>query len=131
MLNIDTITNTIKSMFNSLTEPAQKLPGILILSTAIQRPGLSAAKITSNIIKNNQALGLNTGNNPDGSSNVINEYTYNIVSEVLKAIKDDGVVHVCMPPGSINITGQGANAGGPVVITGMNITPSEGYGIIR
>ena len=131
MLNIESITNSIKSMIDGLTTPAMKLPGLLILATAIQRPGLSAGKITSNIIENNKKIGLNTGKNPDGSDNIINLYTQNIVSEVLKAIKDDGVVHVCIPPGSINITGTGANAGGPVVITGMNITPSEGYGIIR
>ena len=131
MLNIETITNTIKSMIDGLKSPAMKLPGLLVLVTAIQRPGLSASKITTNIIENNKSLGIATGANPDGSSNIINEFTYNIVSEVLKAIKDDSVVHVSIPPGCITITGTGANAGGPVVITGMNTMPSEGYGIIR
>lgn len=131
MLTIDTITNTIKSMIDGLKTPAMKLPGLLVLVTAVQRPGLSASKITTNIIEHNKSLGIGTGTNADGSTNIVNEYTYNIVSEVLKAIKDDSVVHVSMPPGSINITGTGANAGGPVVITGMNISTSEGYGIIR
>lgn len=131
MLNIETVTNSIKSLMNSLTTPALKLPSILIWATAIQRPGLSAAKITTNIIENNKNLGINTSVNADGSPNIINEYTYNIVTEVLKAIKDDGVVHVCIPPGSISVTATGANAGGPVVVTGMNVNPSEGYGIIR
>ena len=131
MLNIDTITNSIKSMIGGLTTPAMKLPGLLILATAIQRPGLSASKITTNIIENNKKLGLSTGKNPDGSDNIINLYTQNVVKEILRAIKDDGVVHICLPPGSINIMGTGANAGGPVVVTGMNTTPSEGYGIIR
>lgn len=131
MLSINTIINGINSMINGLKTPAMKLPSILILSTAVQRPGLSAAKITTNVIENNKSLGINTGTNADGSTNIINEYTYNIVSEVLKAIKDDAVVHITIPPGSINVTATGGNAGGPVVVTGTNITAGDGYGIIR
>lgn len=130
-MSIDTLIDKIMGLFNKSKTPAMKLPGLLILATAMQRPGLSAAKITTDIIENNKKLGINTGTNPDGSNNILNEYTYNIVTQVLKAIKDEGVVHVSIPPGSITITATGANAGGPVVVTGMNITPSTGYGIIR
>lgn len=131
MLNINTITDFITGLIDKASTPAYKLPGFLLWATAIQRPGLSAAKITSNIIENNKLLGINTGSNPDGSKNIINLYTYNIVSEVLKAIKDEGVVHVCIPPRSITITGQGFNAGGPVIFTGENTNICDGYGIIR
>ena len=131
MLNIDTIINNITDLIDKAATPAYKLPSLLVWATAIQRPGLSAAKISSNIIENNKSLGINTGVNADGSTNIINQYTYNIVSEILKAIKDEGVIHVCIPPGSISVTATGANAGGPVVVTGMNTNPSEGYGIIR
>jgi hypothetical protein len=130
-MNIEGLIDKIRALFGGLKTPAMKLPGILILATAMQRPGLSAAKITTDIIENNKKLGINTGVNPDGTTNIINEYTYNIVTQVLKAIKDEGVVHVSLPPGSINITATGANSGGPVVVTGTNITPSAGYGIIR
>ena len=36
-----------------------------------------------------------------------------------------------IPANSLVITGSGANAGGPVVITGTNATPSKGWGQLR
>ena len=46
---VDTVTNTL----DSAKTPANILPAILLKCTALTRPGLSAYRITSEIIKNN------------------------------------------------------------------------------
>ena len=130
MLNLETILNSIHSTLNKLKTPAKILPALLLYCTAIKRPGLSAAQIASRVISNNARLGINTGTNPDGSPNVVNEYTYNIVKTIVDAIAEEGVVHVAIPAGSLMIQVTGANAGGPVVSVGTNTTNTIAYGLI-
>lgn len=131
MLTIDTITNSIRSAVDKLKTAAQVLPPLLLYCTAIKRPGLSAVQIASKVISNNALLGINTGTNPDGSPNIVNEYTYNIVKAIVEAIAEEGVVHVAIPAGSLMIQVTGANAGGPVVSVGTNTTNTIAYGLIR
>lgn len=131
MLNIDTIASVIKNTVNKLKTPAQALPPLLLYCTAIKRPGLSPSMITSKVISNNESLGINTGTNPDGSPNIVNEYSYNVVKAVVDAISQDGVVQVAIPAGSLMVQVTGANAGGPVVSVGTNITNTIAYGIVR
>ncbi len=131
MINLTTITNLIDKAMDSMKVPAETLPGTLINAIAIQRPGLSASKIASRIISNNNAIGIPTGQNPDGSPNLVNEYTYSVVKTVVEAIKEDAVVHVSIPPGTIMVQTEGGNAGGPVVSVGHNIITTTAKGIIR
>lgn len=131
MFNLDKITSIINTAINSMKTPAETLPAFLLYCVSIKRPGLSPSKITSKIISGNGDLGIPTGANPDGSPNLINQYTYNIVKNVVDAIKEDGVVQVAIPAGSIMIQANGGNAGGPVVCTGSNIMTTIAKGIIR
>ncbi len=76
-------------------------------------------------------LGIPVDPNPDGSQNMINQYTYNVVKCVFDAIKNDAVVNVAIPSNSIMVQSEGGNAGGPVTTVGRNILSSISKGIIQ
>ena len=124
---VDNITNTL----NSVNTPAMVLPPFLLKCTSLARPGLSAYKISAEIIQNNETLGIPTGPNPDGGDNLINQYTYNIVKSVVKALKHDASIQVAIPMQSLLIQTTGANAGGAVTCIGSNLLDSVGNGIIQ
>lgn len=110
--------------------PIATIPSALIASSVINRPGLSAMMITSNIIRRQSEAGAPVGPAADGSENIAEAMERIRVEEIIKAIKLDGRVQVAIPIGAIQITGTGANAGGPVVITGTNTNIPHGDGIL-
>lgn len=124
---VDTMTNTL----DSAKMPAGVLPPLLLKCTALNRPGLSAYKIAAQIIQNNKALGIPTEDNPDGSSNIINQYTYNVVKCIVDALKNDAAVQVAIPMQSLLVQVTGGNAGGPVTCIGTNLIDSIGNGIMQ
>lgn len=124
---IDSVTNTLESS----KVPANILPPFLLRCTALTRPGLSAYKIASNIIQKNAQIGIPTEDNPDGSINLINAYTYNVIREIVSALKNDASVQVAIPMQSLLVQAIGSNAGGPVTCVGSNILDSLGNGIIQ
>ena len=84
---------------------------------------LSTARILQSLAKKN----INT--NPtlqDGSPNQLNIVVNEIVKEVYRALREDANIQVAFGPGSITTLGQGANAGGPVVITSTIINYAKG-----
>ena len=127
----DKIVNLMDSVIDKMKTPAETLPTILLDAVSIKRPGLSPSKITAEIISNNNIIGLPTGDNPDGSPNLINQYTYNVVKGIVDAIKEDAVVQVAIPKESILVETKGGNAGGPLVGIGSNIISTTIKGIIR
>ena len=129
-----TIKNVLEltdSALDAVRKPANTLVGFMIYATAVQRPGISKLKITSDIIADNATLGINTGQMPDGTDNVVNQFVANVVEKVVDTLKDDAMVECVIPTGSVIVTAKGANAGGPVVAVGTNINNAKGYGIIR
>lgn len=124
---VDSVTNTLESV----RTPASVLPPILLKCTSLTRPGLSAYKIATEVIQNNEKLGIPTGANPDGSDNLINAYTYGIVKSIVDAIKNDAAVSMAIPMGSLLIRADGANGGGPVTCIGSNLLDSLSRGIIQ
>ena len=124
---IDNITNTL----DSAKMPANVLPPFLLKCTALNRPGLSAYKIASRIIENNKALGIPVEDNPDGTANLINQYTYNVVKCMVDAIKNDASVQVAIPQQSLLIKATGGTGGGPVTCIGSNLLDSIGNGIMQ
>ena len=69
--------------------------------------------------------------NPDGTANLINQYTYNVVKCMVDAIKNDASVQVAIPQQSLLIQATGGNAGGPVTCIGSNLLDSIGNGIMQ
>ena len=130
-MNLDNIARTMKNAFIKMKTPAEVLPPFLLYSVATRRSGMSAYETTSKIISDNAALKILTGENPDGTPNVVNQYTYNIVKHVLDEIKNNAVVQVSIPANSIMVQTNGGNAGGPVVSVGQNIISTVVRGIIR
>ena len=130
-MNIKNLLETVNAALDAARQPANVLVGFLIYATAVHRPGISKLKITSDIIADNASLGINTGQMPDGTDNVVNQFVANVVEKVVDTLKDDAMVECVIPTGSVIVTAKGANAGGPVVAVGTNINNAKGYGIIR
>lgn len=130
-LTVSEVAGMITATIAAARKPAKQLPALLNYATAIRRPGFSPSIISSNIIQKNGKLGIVTGNNPDGTENVVNQFVENIIECVVKAIREDAVVEVTIPTGAITVQVEGGNAGGPVVAVGSNIIPVNVPGIIR
>ena len=129
---IDKIATAVNSALSALRPPVIPIPPILLLCEILDRPGLSAISLTSSIISRLPEAGIPTGVNPDGSDNMINQYTRIIVEEIIKEFQNNAVVNAAVPPGSINVVGTGTAAGiAPVAVTGVNSLPSAVNGIIR
>ena len=128
---IKNVVELVDSAIDAVRKPASILAAYLIYATSRVRPGLSKVKITSEIIADNAPLGINTGQMPDGTDNVVNKFVANVVEKVVDTLKDDSMVECVIPVGSVIVTAKGANAGGPVVAVGTNINNGKGYGIIR
>lgn len=130
-MNISSVVDAITKTMESVNTPANILPPMLLKCTSLLRTGLSAYKITSKIIQNNKQIGIPTEENQDGSTNLINAYTYNIVRQMVDAIKNDASVQVAVPSNSLLIQANGGNAGGPIVVTGTNLMDSIANGIMQ
>lgn len=130
-MNIKKVIELTNKAIDAARKPANKLAAYLIYATATQRPGISKVKITSEIISDNATLGINIGQMPDGTDNVVNEFVYNVVEKVVDTLKDDTLVECVIPAGSLVVEANGANAGGPVVAVGTNTNNAKGYGVIR
>jgi hypothetical protein len=130
-MNLSSVVDLITNTLDSAITPANILPPLLLKTTALARPGLSAYKITSQIIENNKTIGIPTEDNADGTSNLINQFTFNIVKCIVDAIKYDATVQVAIPMQSLLIQANGANAGGPVTCVGTNLTDTIGNGILQ
>lgn len=131
MATIDKIIDKVNGVFDKIMTPAKTLPKLLLLCTILKRPGASALNAAARIIHNNGAMNISTESGPDGSTNYINAYTYNIVKEVFREIKLHGVVHCVLPKGALQMVGTGANAGGPVTVTSMNLMDIVIKGMLR
>ena len=130
-MDIKKLIELVDSALDAARKPVNIMAGMMIYATAVQRPGISKIKITSEIISDNATLGINTGQMPDGTDNVVNEFVNNVVEKVVDTLKDDAMVECVIPVGSIIVEANGANAGGPVVAMGTNINNAKGYGVIR
>ena len=130
-MTISNIVNSVTNTLNSARVPANILPPLLLKCSSLTRPGLSAYRIATEVIQNNEKLGIPTGANPDGSENLINAYTYSIIKCMVEALKNDASVQVAIPMQSLMIQATGANAGGPVTCVGSNLIDSISRGIIQ
>jgi hypothetical protein len=128
---IDKVTSFLENAIDKSKSVAQTLPPLLLYCTAINRSGISASRAAANAISRCREVGIPTDIMPDGSPNLINQYTYILTKAVFKEIKENGVVQICLPTGSLMIQTNGGNAGGPVVSVGTNITNTIAKGLFR
>lgn len=106
------------------------IPTPLILVGAPRRSGLSATAIASRIISRKSEAGLPVGTLPSGGVSPDEIMERIRVEEIIKAIQQEAVVNVAIPPGS-TITAAGASPAGPVTVVGSTITLTKGFGVIQ
>ena len=129
-MSIKQICESITKLFTNALPPFPQLPRILLVCSMIKRQGLSAIRSTSNIVKDLNKLGIPTGPMTDWRPNLTVAFAFASTKENFRALKKDASVQVGVHPGSMMITGFGANAGGPVNIQGVNTSPSIAVGAV-
>lgn len=129
-MSIESICDSISSVLEKARAPIATIPAILLICSAIKRPGLSAMMIASRIIKRQSEAGAPFGAAADGSANVAEAMERIRVEEMVNALKMESRVQIGMPIGGVQIMATGANSGGPVVVNGFNINMPHGDGIV-
>lgn len=128
---IQKIVNTLNSLFKRVRQPAQTVSPILTLCSSMQKPGLSTVHSLARIVTKMKKLGIPTDPMPDGSMNLNVGLVAAIIDEVYRAMREDAQVTIAMSPGSIQVVGEGASIGGPVVVRSTNVTVPGGTGSIK
>lgn len=124
-MKIEQITNKINSFFEAANSKVTKMipaPAVLLLCAASARPGLSPLRSINNICAALEGLGIPTGDNPDGSPNLIVKAIYEIVKETDRAMCEDASVQGAGEIGSIVV----ASPYGPLT----SILPNGMRGVI-
>lgn len=107
-----------------------RVPSTIILVGSPLRPGLSPTKIASRIIARKSEAGLPVGALPSGGV-APDELMERIrVEEIIKALQEDMLLTVSIPPGT-TLTAAGTSPSGPVTVFGSTITITTGYGVIQ
>ena len=129
MIGIEQICNAIQNLFKNVRTPFPQISRTLLVSSIPQRPGLSNYQSIANVTKELSKMGIPTGPMPDGSPNLTVAFAAALTEETFRAIKHDMSIQVGSTPGTMEIMAQGANAGGPIVVMGTNLTPGTSFGL--
>lgn len=106
------------------------IPTISILVGVPQKSGLSPSKIASRIIARKSEAGIPVGALPSGGV-APDELMERIrIEEIIRALQEDAVFSVAIPPG-ITLTASGVSPAGPVTVFGSTITLTKGFGQIQ
>lgn len=109
---------------------AVPLPSPIIFVGVPKKQGLSPTKIASRIISRKAEAGLPVGALPSGNTSP-DEIMWRIaVEEIVRAIQEDAVITVSIPPG-LTLTASGISPSGPVTVFGATITFGTGYAAIQ
>lgn len=129
--NIDAIIGGFTKVLNlsSIGGPPP-VPTPLILIGVPLRAGLSPTKIASRIIARKSEAGLPVGALPSGVINPDEIMERIRIEEIVKAIQQDMIISVAVPPG-ITLTAAGISPTGPVSVFGSTITFTKGYGVAQ
>jgi len=106
------------------------VPTPLMLVGVPLRAGLSPTKIASRIIGRKSEAGLPVGALPSGAINPDEIMERIRIEEIVKALQEDALISIAIPPG-ITLTAAGISAAGPVTVFGSTITFSKGYGVMQ
>jgi hypothetical protein len=107
--------------------PKLSIPQVLL---AKQRAGLSPDILAASIISRFKEIGIPTGPLAGGATNVMENFVRVISEELVDAIQNDMRIDVVTDAGQ-TINGNGANAGGPIVVVGSTVVPHTGIGVAR
>lgn len=129
--NIDSIIGGfVKVLSLSSIGSPPPVPTPLIMVGVPQRGGLSALKISREIIKRKGEAGLPIGVLPTGNANPDEIMERIRIEEIIKGLHNDAIISVAIPPG-ITLSAAGISPAGPVSVFGSTITITKAYGIIQ
>ena len=129
--SISNILNILLGAFNMMQKPAQNIPPFLLLVGAELRPGMSARDLAANIISRMESdAGIPMGNIFGDGPNAIASAALIQAQEQISHIQSKAKVNTVIKPGSVQITAVGANAGGPIIVQGSNISLTQNTGIL-
>ena len=131
MNGLTKIIDSINGFLNKVRTPFWPIPAILLVCSVFKRGGISCVMAAANVIKRQSEFGAPTGTLPDGKPNMMNALLFVNMCETMNEIRTNAVVEAVIPANTIIFTGYGANAGGPITVTGTNTAPVKAYGIIR
>ena len=130
-LSIQAISKAIEKAITAARAPLTKIPAVILVCSAIQRPGLSAKTIAANIIRRQTEAGAPVGRAKDGSQNIAEAMEVIRVEEIVKALKMDARVDVALPLGALQVAGTVETAAGPGTFNGTNVNIPGFHGILR
>lgn len=128
--SIDSVIGGFNKILNLSVGSPPPIPVPLILVGVPQRSGLSAIKIATRIIARKSEAGLPVGVLPTGNSNPDEIMERIRIEEIIKALQEEAVISVAVPPG-ITLSAAGISPSGPVTVFGSTITFIKGYGVIQ
>lgn len=129
--NIDAIIGGFMKVLNlSSVGGPPAVPTPLIMVGVPLRSGLSPTKIATKIISRKPEAGLPVGALPSGGVNPDEIMERIRIEEIVKALLEDMIISVAIPPG-ITLTAAGVSAAGPVSVFGSTITITKAYGVAQ
>lgn len=129
--NIDSIISGFDRILSlSSVGSPPPIPTPMILVGVPKRGGLSATKITTRIISRKSEAGLPVGPLPNGNTNPDEIMERIRIEEIIRALQEDAIISVAIPPG-ITVSATGISPAGPVSVFGSSITYTKGYGVIQ
>lgn len=113
-----------------ITMTRLKMPKVSIQSLLLAkaRPGMDPSVVASSISSRFPEAGIPNGPLQDGTPNSLEIFSNILCEELIGAIQDDMRVDLLVDVGQ-QVTSFGANAGGPIVTQGSNISPWLGTGV--
>ena len=114
MISVQEICNRIEKLISTVRIPLPSVPAILIACSVIQRPGLSAMMMASEIIRRQAEAGAYFGKLPDGSDNIMEAMERIRCEVIVNAIKNDLKIETSINPGSIIIQNADGSSGSNV-----------------
>lgn len=127
-MGIKEISNFITNQINSVRKAATKLPALLILCSALKRPGMSSMVTTANIIQRLPEAGISNLVNADGTPNVTAQLIRLIVEEIFKEFRNNAIVETVIPPFAGKMVGTITTPAGACAAQFTNIEPIKALG---
>lgn len=128
--SIESILSAFEKVLKVQSGSATTIPTPLIITGVPRRSGLSPSKIASRIIARKAEAGIPVGVLPSGGISPDEVMERIRIEEIIKAIHEDGIVSIGIPPGT-PISASGISPAGPVAVVGSTVSITKGYGIIQ
>ncbi len=128
MTTINNIADTINNVINRARPPQTTIPVLLLVCSAINRPGLSAMELAARVISRQKQHGLAFGPLPDGAQNGYETIIKLFAEELVDMFKTKCKIQTGTPIGAIQSIGTAQTPAGLATVTVINANPVESQG---